>query len=71
MLKKCPCGYFPRELIINDAGQGGKYAFVSGDCCDEWLTEFRSDYKDLNSQECMDLAIKAWNNAPRGIVNVE
>ena len=64
-LKKCPCGETPMELHISDAGQGGKWATVSGACCDEWMIEFRTNYHDLDTDECMDLAIDAWNGAAR------
>ena len=66
-LKKCPCGATPKELSITDAGQGGKYAMVSSDCCGEWEIEFRTEYNNIESDECNELAIKAWNNAPREI----
>ena len=65
-LKKCPCGKTPIELWITDAGQGGKWANVEGGCCGEWMIEFRTQYNDLKSGECMKLAIEAWNDAPRG-----
>ena len=64
-LKPCPCGETPKELSISDAGQGGKWANVSGDCCGEWTIEFRTTYKALDSAECMRLAIEAWNESPR------
>lgn len=64
-LKPCPCGETPTSLTICDAGQGGKWAFVYGDCCCEWHVEFRTQYLSLGSDECMELGIKEWNNAPR------
>lgn len=51
-LATCPCGKTPKELSVEDANQGGKWAFVSGDCCGEWKIEFRTNYADLQSDEC-------------------
>jgi len=65
-IKKCPCGKAPDRLYIASAGQGGKWAYTYGDCCNVWEIEFRAEYKDLDSKECMGLAIEAWNEAPRG-----
>jgi len=64
-LLSCPCGKTPKELFIADAGQGGKWAYVYGDCCSVWEIEFRTEYYGLDSNECMKLAIEAWNDAPR------
>ena len=64
-LKACPCGKTPAGLGITDGSQGGKYHYVSGDCCGEWTIEFRANYKPLESAECMALAVTAWNAAPR------
>ena len=64
-LKACPCGKTPPGLGITDGSQGGKYHYVSGDCCGEWTIEFRANYKPLESDECMALAVAAWNAAPR------
>ena len=65
-LAPCPCGRPIDDVIITDAGQGGKYAYVAGNCCGEWEIEFRTNYNRLSSQECKKLGIEAWNNAPRG-----
>lgn len=65
-LKPCPCGKTPEKVCIYDAGQGGKWAWVSGDCCGEWNIEFRTSYHELDSSECMELAISAWNETKRG-----
>lgn len=62
-LLSCPCGQFPKELHIS--GEGSKWAFVSGDCCDEWFVEFRTQYHKHDSPECMKLAIIEWNRAQR------
>lgn len=64
-LKACPCGKTPTVLSITDAGQGGKWANCTGNCCGEWTIEFRTMYHSLDSTECVDLAFKAWNEAPR------
>ena len=63
--KLCPCGKRPNKLHITDAGQGSKWANVMGDCCREWMIEFRTSYYALDSDECIKLAIEAWNEAPR------
>ncbi len=67
VIKPCPCGRTPEKLYIHDTGQGGKWANVSGDCCGEWEIEFRTGYHDYGSDECMTLAITAWNEAPRAL----
>ena len=67
----CPCGQTPKALFIRDNGQGIKWASVCGDCCGEWAIEFRTQYKPFNSDECMALAIDAWNDAPRSRPAVE
>jgi len=64
-LARCPCGEIPPALSIVDTGQGGKYKSVMGLCCGEWMVEFRANYHADNSPECLDLAIDAWNGAPR------
>ena len=61
----CPCGKTPKKLFITDNGQGMKWASASGDCCGEWSVEFRTGYRQHDSNECMELAIDAWNDAPR------
>ena len=63
-LKRCGCGAVPNTLTITP-GDTCKWAWVSGDCCGEWYVEFRTDYKPLESDACMRLAIFAWNDAPR------
>lgn len=64
-LKPCPCGKTPERLYIVDIGQGSKWANVMGNCCNEWMVEFRAHYKRLSSEECMKLAIEGWNEAHR------
>jgi hypothetical protein len=64
-LRKCPCGKHSKELSISGADLGGKWAHVSGYCCGEWVIEFRTMQEPLDSDECMKLAIMAWNGAPR------
>ena len=68
-LKQCPCGKTPERLCISDAGQGGKWAFVTGYCGGEWMIEFRTSYRALDSDECMADAIQAWNETERGWTN--
>ncbi len=64
-LKPCPCGETPSKLHITGNGQGYKWADATGDCCGEWSIEFRTQYLAHGSPECMELAIEAWNGAPR------
>ena len=67
VIKPCPCGKTPEQLLIYDQGHGGKWGHVSGGCCGEWEIEFRANYLDYESDECMQLAIAAWNAAPRAL----
>ena len=62
-LKPCPCGKIPNSLLIAD--NGAKWAYVFGDCCNEWHIEFRTSYNPIDSDECMKLATEAWNLASR------
>jgi hypothetical protein len=62
-LKPCPCGKTPTSLSISD--NGSKWAYVSGNCCGEWSIEFRTQYNLIETDECMSLAIAAWNEADR------
>jgi len=64
-IKQCPCGETPETLCISDAGQGGKCAMASCTACGEWETEFRTSYAALDSDECMEYAVDAWNRLPR------
>ncbi len=63
-LKHCPCGKTPEYLLIDR--YGSKWAFVCGNCCNEWHIEFRLQYNNSDSPEGMKLAIEAWNESPRG-----
>ena len=64
-LRECPCGRPIDDIIITENGLGGKWAWVSGNCCGEWSIEFRTNYLNINSDECRQLAVAAWNYAPR------
>jgi len=64
-LARCPCGKTPTFLCI-DGGFPARWAVVSGNCCGDWQTEFRLDFKEPDSDEGLALAIKAWNETPRG-----
>ena len=64
-LAKCPCGETPTKLFLNHNGQGEKWAEASPDCCGVWSIEFRTEYKDLDDSQCMELAVAEWNSAPR------
>ena len=62
-LKSCPCGETPKSLLLVD--NGVKWAYATGNCCNEWHVEFRTRYNKLESDECMALAVEAWNLATR------
>lgn len=62
-LKPCPCGEIPNSLLVAD--NGAKWAYAYGDCCNEWHIEFRTMYHPIESEECIALAIEAWNEAKR------
>ncbi|MHC4192071.1 MAG: hypothetical protein ACYSUB_20765 [Planctomycetota bacterium] len=63
-IKPCPCGETPPRLVIQGRDRD-KWMYVYGDCCGEWNVEFRSDYNVVDSDECMERAISAWNDAKR------
>lgn len=63
-LKCCPCGTIPDKLCLTQDDM--KRAYASGYCCGEWNIEFRTNYKKLDSDECMGLAVDAWNRTERG-----
>ena len=62
-LKPCPCGETPNELHV-DVVAGTKWAYASGDCCDDWSVEFRTGY-ETNQTKLKALAAVAWNETPR------
>ena len=64
-LKPCPCGKTPETLIITESEQPYRWARSYGNCCGEWEQEFRTYNHSLNSPECMEYAVAAWNEAPR------
>jgi len=65
-LARCPCGNIPDRLCIEDDLRP-KWARVAGSCCNEWWIEFRNDYHEVGSDESMQRAVRAWNEAPRGL----
>ena len=64
-IKKCPCGKYPKSLNISE-GSTSNWGYASGDCCGEWLSEFRSVNHDPMSKESYEQAIVYWNDMPRG-----
>ena len=64
-LRKCPCGETPTVLHLCENGQGRKWMEITPDCCGEWSTEFRTQYRHEGSDELMALAVEAWNGLPR------
>lgn len=67
-LEQCPCGRQPPKLLV-DGSDRAKWAYVTGDCCGEWHIEFRNQYAPIPSDESMQLAVDAWNAAPRGTLD--
>jgi hypothetical protein len=65
--KMCPCGKVPDALIV-EAGSTAKDAVVSGNCCNEWLIEFSTNFHVFGSKKMHELALIAWNRAGRGSV---
>lgn len=64
-LARCPCGEIPHSLGIISEQSTPKCDLVTGNCCSEWKIEFINNYHLTNSDQCMELAIAAWNKAPR------
>lgn len=60
----CPCGEVPSDIMIN-LPQGAKYGTVAGNCCGDWVLEFKAGYPK-NNDELVLAARTAWNEAPRG-----
>jgi hypothetical protein len=60
-LKQCPCGQTPSFLIPDT--EGTKYAFASGDCCNDWFIEARINY--MSGDEAQKLLRESWNSAGR------
>jgi hypothetical protein len=60
---KCACGATPQQLAITE-GSSSKYAWAACEWCGEWSIEFRTNYSQ-DPAELQELAIKAWNAAPR------
>lgn len=65
MIKRCPCGEVPIDLAVNE-GSTRTYAFASCNVCAEWAVEFRTVRHDPHSKESYEVAVQAWNAAPRG-----
>jgi len=67
-LKPCPCGKTPAELHL-DCPERCKWGYASGDCCNEWIVEFRNQYT-TNPETSMLRAVERWNATPRGSVSL-
>lgn len=63
-LEPCPCGKTPTKLVIMGSAPC-KWAHASGDCCGEWMIEFRSNYLAFDDATCIAHARAAWHDAPR------
>lgn len=65
-LKPCPCGKTPEKLAIYDS-EAYRYSRAYGTCCSEWEIEFRGDDNPLDDVRTYNLAVEAWNAAPRAV----
>ena len=63
-LNPCPCGETPTALIV-ECEDRAKWGRVAGNCCNDWIVEFRNGYAAEGSAESMERAAEAWNSAPR------
>ena len=62
LIKPCPCGKTPTKLSVKET-LSGKWAYVEGNCCGDWIIEYRNGY--ATGKEQYTLAVEAWNEAPR------
>jgi hypothetical protein len=60
---RCACGQVPAELAIN-LPTNSKYGHVAGNCCGDWILEFKAGYPKSN-EHLVKIATDAWNAAPR------
>lgn len=68
IIKPCPCGLTPDVIALYDWQPQQKWVMATGNCCGEWMFEFRASYsKDQDEVERM--AVKAWNDMPRALVD--
>jgi hypothetical protein len=65
-LAKCPCGKTPESLYIEGDGRASRWAMADGNCCGIWHIVFGRNNSEIDSDECIALAEKAWKEAPRG-----
>lgn len=63
-IRPCFCGATPSQLAITETSLSSKYAWAACEWCGEWSIEFRTNYSQ-DSAELQQLAVKAWNCAPR------
>lgn len=62
-IRPCFCGATPDQLAITE-GSSSKYAWAACEWCAEWSIEFRTNYSQ-DPDELQQLAVEAWNRAPR------
>lgn len=60
----CPCGETPAELFVR-LPKGSKQGIVAGNCCGDWLLEFKAGYPK-DDADLLERGKMAWNNQPRG-----
>jgi hypothetical protein len=68
-LRPCPCGMTPERLCVEGDHPRPKWARVSGQCCNSWSIEYRNNYAVLDTAEADQVAMAAWNAAPRAQAN--
>lgn len=66
-LKPCPCGKTPQRIKVVNFEQADlpKSAFVTGDCCGQWMIHFHNGWLHPDSGPSIERAVNAWNGAPR------
>ena len=66
-LKPCPCGKVPERMIIttNRWSEYGQWEYVYGSCCKAWIIEAEMLWEPPGSDEAVQRATRAWNEAVR------
>ena len=64
-LRVCPCGEVPENLVV-EIQSNGKYGYVFGTCCGQWLIEFRNGMSK-EPETTAKRAQAAWTAGPRGV----
>ncbi len=62
-LTPCPCGAVPEGLLV-ELQPRSKYGRVQGDCCGDWMIEFKAAFNEAPEQVALR-AKAAWEAAQR------